>query len=142
MSFWDTSALVPLCRNEDRSKLAGKLWVQFSDRNVWRESVVEIASTLARLERQGILTQTSLVNAERRLVMIEKDWNIVVPTTRQIELTRTFPLTYGLKALDSLQLAAALIWCKEFPKSKNFVAADGKLLKAAKAAGFKIHDLS
>ena len=142
MSFWDTSALVPLCRNEDRSPLARKLWFKFSDHKVWRESVVEVASTLARLEREGNLTETSRTKAETRLTQIEKDWSIIEPTDRQIELARTFPSIFGLKALDSLQLAAALVWCKEFPKNKNFVAADVKLLKAAEAAGFTVHDLS
>ena len=142
MSFWDTSALVPLCRNEDRSSLARKLWFQFSDRNVWRESVVEVASTLARLEREGNLTETSRTKAERRLVLIEKDWNIIEPTTRHIELARTFPSIFGLKALDSLQLAAALVWCKEFSKNKDFICGDARLLNAAESAGFTIHDLS
>ncbi len=142
MLFGETSALVPLCRNEDRSQLARKLWSQFSDRNVWSPSVVEIASTFARLERERALTEISRIKTERRLRLIENDWNIVEPTDRQIELARTFPSTYGLKALDSLQLAAALVWCKEFPKNKDFVSGDGKLLNAAESAGFTVHDLS
>lgn len=52
------------------------------------------------------------------------------------------PAIYGLKAMDSLQLAAALVWCKELPKNKDFVSADDRLLKAAERAGFNVHDLS
>ena len=55
-----------------------------------------------------------------------------------VELARTFPALHGLRALDSLQLAAALVWCKEFPKNKDFVSADEKLIKAAKSVGFRI----
>lgn len=142
MSFWDTSAIVPLCRNEDRSQLTRQFWGRFPNRYVWRESVVEVASTLARLERQGILAEGSRTKAERRLRLVEKQWIVVEPTDRQIDLARGFPIRYGLKALDSLQLAAALVWCREFPKNKDFVAADEKLLKAAEDAGFTIHDLS
>ena len=142
MSLWDTSAIVPLCRNEDRSQLARHLWLRFPVHYVWRESVVEVSSTLARLERQGILAKGSRVNAERRLRSIETQWIVIEPTDLQIDLAREFPAKYGLRTLDSLQLAAALVWCKEFPKNRDFIAADAHLLKAAKDAGFAVHDLS
>jgi hypothetical protein len=44
-----------------------------------------------------------------------------------------------LKAADSLQLAAALVWCKENPKGKDFVSGDEKLIKAAEVIGFAAH---
>lgn len=142
MSFWDTSAIVPLCRNEDRSPLVRHYWRRFPDRNVWRETIVEVTSTLARLKREGILSDPSLSAAERRLSFIENEWVLVSPTDRQIELARTFPSLYGLKAMDSLQLAAALVWCKEYPKNKDFVSADDRLLSAAESVGFICHDLN
>jgi len=142
MSFWDSSAVVPLCINEDRSQLARKVWRQLTDRNIWRESSVEIASTFARLEREQILNEASRKKAEKRIRLLEKECNTIPATERQIELARTFPSLYGLKTLDSLQLAAALVWCKEQPKNKDFVSGDAKLLRAAETVGFKIHDLT
>lgn len=142
MSFWDTSAIVPLFINEDRSQLARRLWRQFSQRNVWRESSVEVASTIARLAREGVLNEPLRTKTEERFSWIEKEWTIIDPTEKLIGLARMFPSLYGLKSLDSLQLASALIWCKENPKNKDFVCGDGKLLKAAEAAGFTIHDLT
>ena len=142
MSFWDSSAIVPLCVNQKNSQSAWRFWRMFSNRFVWRECVVEGASAFALLERQGMLDESSVRKAEDRLKLAEAKWTAIEPHSRIIEIARTLPAIYGLKALDSLQLAAALVWCKELSKNKNFVAADRKLLKAAETAGFTIHDLS
>lgn len=142
MSFWDTSAIVPLCINESRSRSAKRLWRLFRERNVWRETAVEVESTLARLEREGNLSTSDLAIVSKQLTRIESRWLVVRSGDRAIELARSFPHKYGLRALDSLQLAAALVWCKEYPKKKDFVSADDRLLLAAEALGFTIHRLS
>jgi uncharacterized protein len=94
------------------------------------------------LQRQGLIDSAARQRFESRLVRLEAEWNIVNGQGRIVELARTFPLAHGLKALDSLQLAAALVWCKEFPKNKDFVSADRKLIEAAEDVGFTVHDLS
>ena len=101
MSFWDTSAIVPLFINEDRSQLARRLWRQFSQRNVWPESSVEVASTIARLAREGVLNEPLRTKTEERFSWIEKEWTIIDPTEKLIGLARMFPSLYGLKSLDS-----------------------------------------
>ena len=121
MSFWDSSAIVPLCINEFSSHNAQKLSRRLKQRYVWREAPVEIASAFARRLREGTIDENALLNAEKRLKMIESRWNAIGSNSRQLVLARTFPRTYGIRALDSLQLAAALVWCKEFPKNKDFV---------------------
>lgn len=138
MSYWDSSALVPLCTNEPRSVSAGRLWKQFPKRFVWWETSVEICSALARLEREGKISAQKRSKAENRLEILEKVWTEIEPESRIKELARTFPAIYELKAADSLQLAAALVWCKEIPKNKDFVSGDTKLLKAAENIGFTI----
>lgn len=139
MSFWDSSALVPLCTSEPRSISAGRLWKTFSARVVWWETSVEICSALARIERENTISLSQRLNAEKRLVILEKTWIEIQPNSRIKELARTFPAKYKMKAADSLQLAAALIWCKEQPKSKNFVSGDAKLVKVAETVGFTVH---
>ena len=141
MSFWDSSAIVPLCVNEDRSQAALRLWRSFSERYVWRETSVEVESVFARLNREGVFDAIQLRKAQSRFLLVEKEWSFVERSDLSIELARTFPVTYGLKALDCLQLAAALVWCKEFPKNKDFVSADTRLSKAAESAGFTVHYL-
>ena len=141
MSFWDSSALVPLCTNEPRSHFAGNLWKKFPQKIVWWETSVEICSALARLERENAISLQKRLNAEKRLRILENIWLEIQPNTRIKELARTFPAQYKMKAADSLQLAAALAWCKEFPKGKDFVSGDEKLIKVAATVGFTTHFL-
>ena len=141
MSFWDSSALVPLCTSEPRSISAGRLWKTFSPRVVWWETSVEICSALARIERENIISLQQRLNAEKRLEILENIWIEIQPNSRIKELARTFPAQHKMKAADSLQLAAALVWCKELPKGKDFVSGDVKLLEVAENVGFTIHSL-
>lgn len=141
MSFWDSSAIVPLCTNEPRSILAGRLWKLFPKKFVWWETSVEICSALARLERENKISAIKRLKAEQRLTILETVWLEIEPEPQIKELARTFPANYGLKAADSLQLAAALIWCNENPKNKDFVSGDAKLLNVAGDVGFTIYRL-
>jgi hypothetical protein len=36
-------------------------------------------------------------------------------------------------------VAAALVWCKERPRARNFICFDNELLDAARSAGFTVH---
>jgi predicted nucleic acid-binding protein len=139
MSFWDSSALVPLCTNEPRSIAAGRLWKRFPEKFVWWETSVEISSALARLERENKISLAQRQKAEKRLETLETIWQEIQPVARIKELAGTFPALYALKAADSLQLASALVWCKENPKNKDFVSGDEKLIKTAAAVGFTAH---
>jgi len=141
MSFWESSALVLLCANEPRSILAGRLWKTFPAKFVWWETSIEICSALARIERENKISLQQRIKAEQRLEMLEKVWTEIQPNIRIKELAKTFPAKHGLKAADSLQLAAALLWCKELPKNKDFVSGDVKLLEVAENVGFTIHSL-
>jgi hypothetical protein len=120
MSFWDTSAIVPLCINEGRSQSARRLWRLFRERAVWHETVVEVESTLARLEREDSVDANVRQIALKHLKAIEHKWLAIESSPRATEIARTLPHLHGLRALDSLQLAAALIWCKEYPKKQGF----------------------
>ncbi len=141
MSFWDSSALVPLCTNEPRSILAGRLWKMFPQKFVWWETSIEICSALARISRENKITAQQRLNAEKRLEILEKIWTEIQPNSRIKELARTFPAQHNMKAADSLQLASALIWCNEKPKGKDFVSGDEHLIKVAQTVGFTTHFL-
>lgn len=142
MSFWDSSALVSLCTKEPRSTIAGRFWRRFPDRAISWTTPVEIASALARLQRENRISEAQRLIAESRLVRLESNIFVIEPLQRIIDLARTLPLKYGLRAGDSIQLASALVWCKEIPKNKDFVCGDQRLLSAAEDTGFTAHDLS
>lgn len=142
MSFWDSSAIVPLCVFQPNSNAARSLSRRLPGKFVWRECVVEVSSAFARLQREGLIDEAAHQRSLLRLKQLERNWNVVSQHSRIVELARTFPALYGLKAMDSLQLAAALVWCKEHPKNMDFVSGDGRLLKAAQSVGFTIHELA
>jgi hypothetical protein len=54
------------------------------------------------------------------------------------EIARDLPSAYGLRAMDSFQLAAALVWCREKPRNRPFITADIDLSNAATQAGFSV----
>lgn len=103
---------------------------------------VEVMSALARAERSGDITLGNRLIAENLFESIENKFTVIHFEDRLIEIARTLPVKYGLTALDSLQLASALVWCKEYPKNKDFVTADARLSKAAERAGFLVHYLN
>ena len=103
---------------------------------------VEVMSALARAERSRDITTQNRLVAEKLFKSIENNFIVIHSEQRVAEIARTLPVKYGLTALDSLQLASALLWCNEFPKDKDFISADSKLSEAAKSVGFTTHDLS
>lgn len=98
-------------------------------------------SALARAERSGDITSQNRLVAEKLFKPLENKVITIRPEQRIVVIATALPAKYGLTALDSLQLASALVWCKEFPKDKDFVSSDARLLKAAEGAGFTVHEL-
>jgi len=135
--FWDSSALVPLCLQEKNSPRARKLAKQ-SLPVVWWASAVEIHSTVARLHRSGDLNDAGKAAALARLAAIGRSWREILPSDRLRDAARNLLDAYPLRTADSLQLAAALIWCQQKPSRRRFLCADVRLCEAAAEAGFTV----
>jgi hypothetical protein len=45
---------------------------------------------------------------------------------------------HPLRAADSLQLSAALIWCNHNPSGKTYICDDTKLIEVAEKEGFNV----
>ena len=136
IAFWDTSAALPLCCSQIFTTQSKKWLRKYPKIVVWWGTSVEINSGLARLKRDGDLTEKETIKASRLWEKLRKTCRIVSPVERIIELANDLPAHYGLRALDSFQLAAALVWCQEKPRRRPFVTADERLAKAAEKAGF------
>jgi predicted nucleic acid-binding protein len=136
-AFWDSSALVPLCLHQPNSEQAKALSTRFSQ-VVWWAARVEVFNAFARLHRQGALQPRARQEAIARLQVLAVLWDEVSPgdevRDRAIQLLDIYPL----RAADSLQLAAALVWCRERPAGRTFLCADGRLCEAAAQAGFTV----
>lgn len=137
-AFWDTSAIVPLCCRQDDSQAARRLLRQHPRAVVWWGTPVEAVSSFNRLVREGKLTAKGLKQAMARLNVLQRAWSEVLPTERVRQLSESLPEQQGLRALDSFQLAAALVWCREKPHGRVFVCYDVRLAEAATKVGFSV----
>jgi hypothetical protein len=66
----------------------------------------------------------------------------ILPGDHVRDLARQLLDAHDLRAADSLQLAAALVWCQQRPARRAFLCADRRLLEAAGVRGFSVVDLS
>lgn len=138
ISFWDTSSIVPLCCQQELSQQMRQLWRETRRAVVWWGTTVETRSAISRLENEGILTAKNVQFALDRLESLREQWREITPSDKLRSIAETLPDRYGVRALDSFQLAAALVWCNEKPRNRVFICHDEKLASAAQKAGFKI----
>jgi len=137
--FWDSSALVPLCVRQPTSPNLRQLWRETSRVAVWSGATVEIRSALARLHRGGEIDNKGLESAKKKLEAMRRGWSEIITGDKLHLIAENLPDTYGLRALDSFQLAAALVWCKGKPKGRLFICDDERLTEAALKAGFTVN---
>lgn len=135
-AFWDASAVVPLCAPADAPPRPQLL--RDYEPVVWWATPVEVVSAIARLQRQGFLGSVQAQVALRRLALLRNAWREVQPVDQVRELAQLQLERYELRAGDALQLAAALVWCNERPRRRNFLCADRRLSHAAERAGFNV----
>jgi uncharacterized protein len=141
LAFWDASALVPLCIHDVTSSHAQSRLRAFLP-VVWWGSLVEVHSAIARLHRMGKLKDVERQGALARLTMLNQGWREILPTDEVRSLATRLLDMHDLRPADSLQLAAALIWCQQRSAKRPFVCEDRRLAKAAVEAGFSVLQLS
>ena len=140
-AFWDASALVPLCVHEVTSRQA-QSYLRRLMPVVWWGSPLEVHSAIARLHRLAKLNDVEKQGALSRLNLLCRGWREILPADQARDLAARLLDTHDLRAADSLQLAAALIWCQQRPAKRNFVCGDQRLSKAAASVGFSVLELS
>jgi len=140
-AFWDASALVPLCVHEVTSRQA-QSYLRRLMPVVWWGSPLEVHSAIARLHRLAKLNDVEKQGALSRLNLLCRGWREILPADQARDLAARLLDTHDLRAADSLQLAAALIWCQQGPAKRNFVCGDQRLSKAAASVGFSVLELS
>jgi predicted nucleic acid-binding protein len=138
VAFWDTSAIVPLCCSQTFSARARTLRRKFPHITIWWGTTVEVHSALNRLALEGKLNAKSHAAALHIWQGLEAGARIVNPVDGVREIAKDLPGAYGLRAMDSFQLAAALVWCQGKPRKRPFISADIDLSNAATQAGFSV----
>ena len=86
------------------------------------------------------LTEAERVKAERLLAQLRPSWDEIQPAERVRAIAEDLPDRYGVRALAAMQLAAALVWCRERPNRRPFICFDERLSAAAAAAGFIVRN--
>jgi len=98
---------------------------------------VELASTLARLQREGKLAATNAATLYADFVLHETREYLVVPIEKSIfQQAVRLVQKHPLRTLDALQLACALKAVALLNEPMTFVSGDNCLLAAAAAEGF------
>jgi predicted nucleic acid-binding protein len=132
--FWDSSALVPLCVAQPSTQRARALHRDDSEAAVWWGSVVECASAIARVHRDGHLSEKEATLAQTALFQLRATWFEVQPGDTIREHAMRLLRVHPLRAADALQLAAALEWAGS-PPAGEFVTFDERLRLAAAREG-------
>lgn len=136
-AFWDSSALTAVFVRETTTPQARKQ-LQKTPSVVWWGTPVEIQSAMMRLARSGDLSETDRVVVMDQLKIAQAGWQEILPSDKLREVAGDMLRMYSLRAADSLQLAAAMIWCCMHPASRKFVCQDQRLGDAARQAGFSL----
>ena len=126
MRFWDTSALVPLFAYEAATATAQRLYGE-QPAIVWWGTVVECASAIARLERDGALTAAQAIDAFGRLDALAASWIEIEAGDEVRDVARRMLRVHSLRAASHAALP--------------LVTLDDRLRAAAAREGFPLVDL-
>ena len=135
-AFFDTSAIVPLRVAQGSSQEARLAYRNVTKQVVAWTAPIEAAGAIYRAVRLGGLSKSNAKRVLSRLGQLEKRWTEIVASDQVRSSAISLLSTYDPRAADAIQLASALVWCKEKPKNRLFVCFDHKLAEAARAAGF------
>jgi hypothetical protein len=138
MRFWDASGIIPLLADEPTREHLLRLLEEDAEIIAWWGTPVEIASALARREREGFLAADDVTEALRVAHDLAESWHEIVPSDSVRRTAERLLRTHPLRAADSLQLAAALIASDHNPVSLDFVCLDARLVSAARREGFSV----
>lgn len=139
MIYWDTSALVPLLVQEGATPDAIALLAGDQDVLAWWGTPSEIASAIARREREGALSAHVADGMRLRLETLTAAWIEVAPGEEVRGHARRLLLRHPLRAADALQLGAALTAVRGEPTPDvPFACFDRRLATAARAEGFRL----
>ncbi len=136
MLYWDASALVSLCVEEqDTALLRGLIEGGIVTLAVSR---VEIASAIERRSREGRLVPQGRLRAIAALDELADAWTEIQSIAPVCERALRLLAIHPLRAADAMQLAAALVGVSDQPRGHGFVCTDRRLREAALREGFRI----
>jgi len=138
MKFWDASAIIPLCIEEQQTRIVQDIAKKDGAIVVWWGTLVECYSAIARMRRDGSLSASEHSEVLAVLSELAESWTEIEPSDDIRDITRRLLQNYPLRAADSLQLAAAVVWADKTPTGHHFACLDDRLREAAAKEGFTV----
>ena len=138
MRFRDASAVVPLCVEEPDSARVREILVEDASMVVWWGTRTECVSALMRRMREGGMTHAGERAARHVLLALANAWMEMQPNETLRSVAERLLAVHPLRTADALQLAAALLWCRQIPAGQDFVTFDQRLRDASYREGFTV----
>lgn len=138
MRFWDSSALFALIAPQECSPVAASILASDAQAATWWGTPVELASAAARLRTMGEIDDAGYASIASKIGPLALDAEEVQPSEEVRQTALRLIRTHNLRASDSLQLAAALVWARHVPAGLEFVCMDARLRAAAEKEGFSV----
>jgi hypothetical protein len=138
LTFWDSSALVPLYIDEPATDRLRKLAQRDPEIVVWMLSSVEVLSAIARHRRRSKGADDLLHQARLEVLERWSRWSAVTHVEAVRRRAERLVAVHPLAAAAALQLAAALVASGDRPETLDFVTLDSRLATAAQLEGFHV----
>ena len=135
MRYWDTSSLVPLVMEEERSHEMEEVFREDDSIATWGGTSVECVSAIRRKERMDQLATRAAQDSIALLDELSQGWVEVEPTGQIRNTALRLLAVHPLIAADALQLAAALDWAGRTDGGARFISLDQRLSDAASREG-------
>jgi predicted nucleic acid-binding protein len=138
MNYFDTSALLKRFTVEKGTPLVQKLLSSDQKSATATIAYAEVYGALSRKNREKQLTATQYHLTCRQF---EEDWNNYVRVELRENVLRTarrLIQKYPLRGFDTIHLASALTLKSDLGEQMVFIAADDRLLSAAKSESLPI----
>jgi predicted DNA-binding transcriptional regulator YafY len=106
----------------------------------WWGTPVEIASAIARRERENVLTPKEVEATLAVARQLADSWHEIMPSASLRRTAERLLRVHPLRASESVQLAAALVAADHDPNTLQMVCLDERLTRAARREGFTVLD--
>jgi hypothetical protein len=138
LRFWDGSALLALTVRETASEKVEPLLQRDPDVAFWWGAPLQCMETLLAAQRGERISTADLQKARSVLDHLRARAFEVQPTEEVRARALRILSVHTLGAAAALELAAALVWCRERTHGVGFVSLQSPLRLAAALEGFRV----
>lgn len=138
LRFWDSSALLALAAREVASEKMDFLLQRDPEVAFWWGAPLACLTALADAKRRERISGLGFDRGRAVIDHLRSRSYEIQPTGEVRARAARLVSVHPLKADQALELAAALLWCKERTNGAGFVSLDSSLRLAAALEGFRV----